>query len=149
MRQRFIKSVSAPNISGTSVSSVEPPRAASQSEKRPTSGLAVRPEKPSDPPHLRPTTSSETGTSTRSFGRAASSSAMSSSPRAYSSPGSCARMKRMLRPETSPSRSLNDSSVLFSQPSDTTNTPPALGWRQSRASRLAVVSWSCPSCEQP
>jgi hypothetical protein len=32
---------------------------------RPTSGLAVTPEKPSEPPHLRPTTRSETGIGSR------------------------------------------------------------------------------------
>ena len=52
---RFIRMVSAPNISGTSVSTVVPPCAISQSEKSPTSGLAVIPEKPSEPPHFKPT----------------------------------------------------------------------------------------------
>ena len=46
-------------------------------------------------------------------------------------------------------RALKESSVLFSQPSATTSTPPAFGWRQSAASRFAVISWSAPSCEQP
>ena len=52
---------SAPNISGTSVRTVEPPRAISLSEKLPTVGFAVMPESPSEPPHLRPTTSSDAG----------------------------------------------------------------------------------------
>ena len=60
-RQRFIRKPSAPNISGTSVSTVEPPRAQSMSEKRPMVGLAVTPDSPSDPPHFMPTTSSLTG----------------------------------------------------------------------------------------
>jgi len=52
---RSIRIVSAPNISGTSVSTVVPPCAISQSENSPTSGLAVMPEKPSEPPHFKPT----------------------------------------------------------------------------------------------
>ena len=64
--QREKRMFSAPNISGTSVSTVEPPRAMSRSEKRPTVGLAVMPERPSEPPHFMPTTSSEAGISSRS-----------------------------------------------------------------------------------
>ena len=60
LAQRFIKMVSAPNISGTSVRIVVPPREISKSEKRPTSGLAVMPDRPSLPPHFMPTTSFST-----------------------------------------------------------------------------------------
>ena len=65
LAQRSKRMFSAPNISGTSVSTVEPPRATSLSEKRPTVGFAVMPESPSDPPHFMPTTSSEAGISSR------------------------------------------------------------------------------------
>ena len=57
--------VSAPNISGTSVRTVVPPCETRKSEKTPRSGLAVMPEKPSEPPHLRPTRSFDSGTSVR------------------------------------------------------------------------------------
>ena len=60
--QRSIRMVSAPNISGTSVSSVVPPWRASRSDVQPSSGLAVMPDRPSLPPHLRPMTSSEAST---------------------------------------------------------------------------------------
>ena len=61
-RQRSMRIVSAPNISGTSVSSVVPPWRASRSLVAPSSGFAVMPERPSLPPHLRPMTSSLAGT---------------------------------------------------------------------------------------
>ena len=64
--QRFINNVSAPNISGTSVKILVPPWRMSLSEIAPTSGFAVIPENPSEPPHLRPITSSEAGTSSLS-----------------------------------------------------------------------------------
>ena len=57
--QRFIRMVSAPNISGTSVMMVVPPLEARMSEKAPTVGFAVMPDMPSDAPHFSPTTSSE------------------------------------------------------------------------------------------
>ena len=63
LAQRAIRIVSAPNISGTSVRTVVPSWETIQSEKRPSRGFAVMPEKPSEPPHLRPTLSSETGIS--------------------------------------------------------------------------------------
>ena len=129
--------------------SADPPQDTSQSLKRPTSGFAVSPLNPSDPPHLSPTVSSETDASVRTSTRFASSSRTSASPASNSSPGSCARRNRMFRSETSPSRALKESSVLFSHPSPTTSTPPALGWRQSAASRFAVISWSAPSWLQP
>ena len=57
----FINIVSAPNISGTSVSIEVPPCATIKSDSSPTNGLAVIPLKPSLPPHLRPTRSSLNG----------------------------------------------------------------------------------------
>ena len=63
--QRSIRKPSAPNISGTSVSTVEPPREHSISLKRPIVGLAVMPDKPSEPPHFMPTTSSLAGIGSR------------------------------------------------------------------------------------
>ena len=54
----FIRIVSAPNISGTSVRIVVPPLDTSISEKRPTVGLAVMPDNPSEPPHFIPIISS-------------------------------------------------------------------------------------------
>ena len=47
--QRFIKMVSAPNISGTSVNTAVPPCEIRKSENTPNKGLAVMPEKPSEP----------------------------------------------------------------------------------------------------
>ena len=63
--QRFIRMVSAPNISGTSVNIEVPPCATSQSLNSPTRGLAVMPENPSLPPHFNPTRSLPMGTSVR------------------------------------------------------------------------------------
>ena len=69
--QRSIRMVSAPNISGTSVSTVVPPSTSqSQSENSPSNGLAVMPENPSDPPHFNPIRSLDAGTSVRSHLRA-------------------------------------------------------------------------------
>ena len=64
--QRSMRMVSAPNISGTSVRTAVPPMAQRRSEKFPTTGFAVMPENPSEPPHLSPTMSlsAETGTRT-------------------------------------------------------------------------------------
>ena len=56
--QRFMRRVSAPNISGTSVRMVVPPLLMSRSEKPPTVGFAVMPDRPSEPPHFMPITSS-------------------------------------------------------------------------------------------
>src|SRR5436190_1056730 len=56
---------SAPNISGISVMSVEPPRVTSRSLATPSAGFAVTPEKASEPPHFTPSTRDETGTSVR------------------------------------------------------------------------------------
>ena len=53
-----IKRVSAPNISGTSVSIVLPPFEIRISENSPTIGFAVIPESPSEPPHFIPIISS-------------------------------------------------------------------------------------------
>ena len=63
--QRFMRMVSAPNISGTSVRMDVPPWATSQSENSPTRGLAVMPLNPSLPPHFRPTRSLLTDTVSR------------------------------------------------------------------------------------
>ena len=63
--QRSKRAFSAPNISGTSVRIVEPPMAMSRSEKAPTAGFAVMPDRPSEPPHFIPMTSSEAGISSR------------------------------------------------------------------------------------
>ena len=62
---RFISSCSAPNISGTSVSSTLPPSDVMRSAMRPSSALALMPLKPSEPPHLWPSTRSDTGHSVR------------------------------------------------------------------------------------
>ena len=59
--QRSMRKPSAPNISGTSVSTVEPPMPTSISENLPTTGFAVIPDRPSEPPHFMPTTSLEAG----------------------------------------------------------------------------------------
>ena len=85
--QRFIKIVSAPNISGTSGSTLVPPCAIRKSENIPNNGLAVIPEKPSEPPHFRPTRNSDRGTSVRSsLDASAYKSRRISIPSSYSSP---------------------------------------------------------------
>ena len=85
--QRFIRIVSAPNISGTSVSTLVPPCAIRKSENIPSNGLAVIPEKPSEPPHFSPTRSSDKGTSVRSsLDALAYKSRRISIPSSYSSP---------------------------------------------------------------
>ncbi len=64
-----------------------PPAAVTASLIRPTSGLAVRPEKPSDPPHFTPSTNSESGARVRSACEAIpTSSATSARPSSISSP---------------------------------------------------------------
>ena len=60
----FIRICSAPNISGTSVRIAVPPIATSSFVNLPTSGFAVIPEKPSEPPHFIPTTRRDSGTLT-------------------------------------------------------------------------------------
>ena len=56
---------SAPNISGTSVSSTVPPAAAIRLAILPTSGFAVMPDSPSLPPHFIPRISSFAGIGSR------------------------------------------------------------------------------------
>ena len=86
---RFMICCSAPNISGTSVCRTVPPIPVSRSETRPTSGLAVMPENASEPPHLTPSTRSETGHAVRSSCSAmATNSSTLSSPSSTSSPTS-------------------------------------------------------------
>ena len=81
--------VSAPNISGTSVSTAEPPREVIRSATVPQSGLAVTPDRESEPPHLKAILSSDTGTRTRlSRFTISASSRKSSSPVPISSPAS-------------------------------------------------------------
>src|SRR5680860_1467514 len=52
--QRFTSSCSTPHSSGNSERIGEPPRADSRSEAYPREGFAEIPEKPSEPPHSRP-----------------------------------------------------------------------------------------------
>ena len=77
--QRFMSNCSAPNISGTSVSTALPPSAITRSDSAPTTGLAVMPEYPSEPPHFRPITSLPASTGVRRACAACSISSPSSS----------------------------------------------------------------------
>ena len=146
-----MRMVSAPNISGTSVSTVAAPCATSASESLPRSGLAVMPEKPSDPPHFSPMRSMLSGRSV-GWSHAATdcSSASIVMPSQYSSSTFCASRKRTLRGFTLPSSiSCRVDIWLFSHPSPSTRTPPALGCVMSEQSNCLVCSWSHPSCEHP
>ena len=148
--QRFISMVSAPNISGTSVSTDVPPCAMRKSENSPSRGLAVMPENPSDPPHLRPTRNSERGISVRTSWLARLYISRSRfMPSAISSSLFCATINLMRLSSYSPTNSRNTSGWLFSHPSPTTSTPPALGCSTISRSIFFVFSWSSPSCEQP
>jgi len=127
--QRFIRMVSAPNISGTSVSTEVPPCAIRKSLNIPNNGLAVIPEKPSEPPHLRPTRNSLKGTSVRTsllatsyIWRSIFMPSSTSSPSIFWVTMYCTRSESTL-----PTNSLNTSGWLFSHPRPTTNTAPALG----------------------
>ena len=143
--QRFIKKPSAPNISGTSVRTVEPPRWPSISEKRPMVGLAVMPDRPSEPPHFMPTTSSDTGMGSRWNWRAYSASSSSSLRAAANSSSTSWQTRNLTRSGSySPSSALNWSGWMFSQPRCSTSTPAALGWRTRAASSLRVWAWSWP-----
>ena len=64
--QRSISSCSTPQSSGNSAKYVLPPKVTTKSDKCPKTGLAEMPEKPSEPPHLRPMLSLESGTGLRS-----------------------------------------------------------------------------------
>ena len=64
--QRRQRSCSAPQSSGNSLRTLAPPEAHSKSERRPTTGLALMPEKPSLPPHFTPMVRSEMGQGSRS-----------------------------------------------------------------------------------
>ena len=125
-----------------------PPAPVTASLIRPTRGLAVSPEKPSEPPHLTPSTSVESGTGSRCACAAIpTSSSTRASPSSISSPAACAPRVRTLAPAAMPGSSR--SSWLDSQPRPSSSTPPALGWLASAASRLRVPSRSSPSWEQP
>ena len=126
--QRFISTCSAPNISGTSVRIPVPPIAVSSLQNLPTSGLAVIPESPSDPPHLKPTISLDIGTaSLLSPFMVSASSERRRFPSATSSSDSWQTRNFTRLSSTSPRSSLKESIVLFSQPSPITSTPPAFG----------------------
>ena len=93
----FIKRCSAPNISGTSVKTQLATYVISLSETEPTSGFAVMPDKPSEPPHFKPTISFETGTGVLSKVAAyAFNSSIILTPSSISSSESCVFKKRTL-----------------------------------------------------
>ena len=94
----------APNISGTSVKIAVPPLSTSRSAKRPSSGLAVIPDKPSLPPHLSPTTRScaDSALLRSPFARSASS-PNRVIPSSCSSSDACAERKRR-RVSSAPAR---------------------------------------------
>ena len=142
--------VSAPNISGTSVSMVLPPMDVSMSENTPMVGFAVMPDRPSEPPHLRPTTSWSAGQGTRLSARMFSASASMSAMAAACSSSTCwAISVRKRLASYSPMWGMIWSMPLFSQPRPSSSTPPALGWVHRFASAWRVFSWSPPIWEQP
>lgn len=137
--QRRNSTPSAPNISGTSASRAVPPMATSRSAMRPTSGLAVMPDRPSEPPHLRPTTSSLTGMLHRTSLAAWPMSRRSRTLPASSSSGTDWHSRNAIRSGSqSPSSFFSSPMLLFSQPRPSTSTPPALGW-QIRSQRIRRV----------
>ena len=105
-----------------------PPIAVSSLQNLPTRGFAVMPERPSDPPHLKPTMSFDIGTGSRLSAFIASAiSARSFFPSATSSSDSWQTRNFTLSGSTGPRSSLKESIVLFSHPSPMTSTPPAFG----------------------
>ena len=147
---RSSKACSAPKISGISVRIGMPPAAASRSEKRPSSGLAVSPEKPSEPPHFRPTTSADSG---RGWRWARDACSTSSSTRAAASvislPANWADNVRILARAAWGISASSASSWFDSQPSPKISTPAALGLAARPASAARVPARSSPNCEQP
>ena len=136
---------SAPNISGTSVSTVEPPRAITMSLNAPTVGFAVTPDRPSDPPHFRPITSSLTGTASRRYRPAYDAHCSSSVRPAANSSSTSWQVRNLTRSASySPSSSTNWSCCRFSHPRLSTSTAPAFGCRASAASSFLVCAWSSP-----
>ena len=126
-----------------------PPAAVTASLMRPTRGLAVRPEKPSEPPHLTPSTSSDERHRLALRLRGDLDQFVDQrEPLLDLVLGLPARRAcggwRPRRPRAS-----SLPVWLDSQPSPTISTPPALGWLASAASSLRVPARSSPSCEQP
>ena len=150
VRQRFIRMVSAPNISGTSVSTLVPPCATRKSENMPSSGLAVMPEKPSEPPHFKPTRNSLKGISSRwswiDFGIKFAQQLHAFFVFITHFLG---HHKLYAIPVIVSQNSQNTSGWLFSHPRPTTSTAPALGCSTMSRRIFFVFSWSSPNWEQP
>ena len=96
-------------------------------------------DRPSEPPHLRPTTSSLAGILHRTSLEAWSMSWRSRTLPASSSSGTDWHSRNAIRSGSqSPSSFFSSPMLLFSQPSPSTSTPPALGW-QIRSHRIRRV----------
>ncbi len=99
----------------------------------PSAGLALMPEKPSEPPHSRPILRWLAGTGSRVAVLAPGSiSSMARMPAwmvAAVPPLSCMTMVRTWLPGTRPCDSIRPATWLRSQPRPTISTPARLGWR--------------------
>ena len=105
---RAINTCSAPNISGVSVSTTLPLPAATKSAIRPTSGFAVKPLKPSEPPHFMPMTKSDTGHGVRlSLRICATNSSTAARPCSISS-STCWALKERIRLRSTPGLAANN-----------------------------------------
>ena len=127
--QRFISSVSAPNISGTSVRIVVPPQAIRRSENPPTTGFAVMPDSPSTAAfHTDDQLALPESVPAENVPAYSASSRMICSPSAISSSHSCATRKTDAVSDRSRRCIFQfvDAAVLTAKSS--TRTPPAFGW---------------------
>ena len=133
--------VSAPNISGTSVRIVVPFLPVRISEKAPTTGFAVMPESPSEPPHFNPTVSLDTLCFVLlSFLQLSASSSTSFMPSPTSSSASWHTRNFTLSSSMSLKYSFKTGILEFSQPKPRTSTPPAFGCLIRSAKTTLVFS---------
>ena len=118
----------------------EPPMAITRSVTRPARGLAVMPERPSEPPHFSPTTSSSAPTGSRRSAAARSASSRSRRP-----PLGQLIPPRPGTPGKPPAGCPSGPAALAARqcccshtPAPAPVQPPALGWR-IRPQRMALV----------
>ena len=99
----------------------------------PSAGLAVMPEKPSEPPHSRPIFRCAALTGWRRMslapGSIASTAAMPAAMVARVPPVSCITKVLTWLPNVRPCEATRSATWLRSQPRPTISTPPRLGWR--------------------
>ena len=130
---RRVSMNSTPWISGVSLRMAVPPWRTRMSMAAPRPGLAVMPEKPSEPPHSSPILRWLALTVVRraslAMGSISSMARMPASIVARVPPTSCITIVRSSLPSFSPCESTSESTWLRSHPRPTMSTPARLGWR--------------------